>query len=74
MMLKPVLEISNSSIANAMRNGEGLQLIYHSLAGYHFQQFLSEMLQDFGKGNHIEGSISPSCYQEHLMNFEAWKL
>ena len=32
---------------------------------------LSEALQEFGKGNHIDKSIIPSCNQEYLMNFKA---
>ena len=35
--------------------------------------WLSEGLQDFGKGYHIEKSISPSSYQEHLTDFKAWR-
>ena len=40
--------------------------IYHSPSGFHFSatfvQFLSEGLQEFGNGYHIEKFISPSCY------------
>ena len=63
----PGFEISNSLIANAMRNEEGLQAavypIYRSPTGYHFfakyVQFLSEGLQYFENSYHIDNPISP---------------
>ena len=49
--------------------------LYHITASYHFSaifvQYLSEGLYNFRKGYHIEKSVNPSCYQEHLTNFEA---
>ena len=64
--LHPGLQILNSPTANAVKNGgDTAYPIYHSLGGHHFSatfvQFLSERLQDFGKGYHIDKSNSPSC-------------
>ena len=70
------LKISSSLIAKCYKKWRKATdyPIYHSPPGYHFSailvQFLSG-LQDFGKGCHIENSISLSCYQEHLTNFKA---
>ena len=44
--------------------------MYHSPVGYHFS---ATFVQFWGKGYHIEKSISPSCYQEHFMNFKVCK-
>ena len=63
-------EIPNSPIAKAMRNGDGLQLITWLSLFCNIYVFLIKRATILWEGLSYLKYIRPSCYQEHVPNFE----
>ena len=72
----PGLQISDNPIDNVMRNGEGLKLIQYIIAWLAiifcniFAIFIRRATRFWEGQSYWKIPISPSCYQEHLINSE----